>query len=110
MFASDGLRYFRLLSARAERLGRQAGALLDSLVHLREAVDAALNTSINRVMKLFTVVTTIFLPLTLIVGWYGMNFEGMPELGWRYGYPFVIALSITVVAVTVALFRKRNFL
>lgn len=40
----------------------------------------------NRVMKLLTIVTTIFMPLSLIAGWYGMNFSNMPELQWTYGY------------------------
>ena len=46
----------------------------------------------NRIMKLLTVVTTVCMPLSLIAGWYGMNFMNMPELHWAYGYPAVIAL------------------
>ncbi len=44
-------------------------------------------------MSILTVVTTIFLPLTLIAGWYGMNFPGMPEFEWKYGYPAVIVIQ-----------------
>ena len=51
----------------------------------------------NRIMKLLTIVTTIFMPLSLIAGWYGMNFTNMPELDWAYGYPAVIALCVVVL-------------
>jgi magnesium transporter len=60
-------------------------------------------------MKLFTAITSIFFPLTLIVGWYGMNFRYMPEFEWKYGYIFVIALSVSVVTVLTALGKKRKW-
>ena len=55
-------------------------------------------------------VTTIFLPLTLIVGWYGMNFKYMPELNWKYGYLAVILLSAVIVFFCVRICRKKHFL
>ena len=81
------------------------------------ARDIYLNTvsqSTNEVMKVLTVVATIFLPLTFVVGVYGMNFEGgpynMPELGWEFGYPAVM-LGMALVAVTLLwFFRERGFL
>ena len=63
----------------------------------------------NRIMKVLTIVTTLFLPLSLIAAWYGMNFEHMPELQWAYGYPAVIALSVLVVAVCLLWFKKRRY-
>lgn len=63
----------------------------------------------NRTMKVLTVVSAIFLPLTLIVGWYGMNFKNMPELEWEYGYFGVAALCIAVVVVCIVYFKKKNF-
>ena len=62
----------------------------------------------NRIMKLLTVVTTVCMPLSLIAGWYGMNFIGMPELSWEYGYPTVIALSALVVGCSILYFRKKH--
>ena len=63
----------------------------------------------NDIMKILTIVTTIFLPLSLLAGWYGMNFEYMPELHWRYGYVGVIILSVGIVTFSMFLFRKKNY-
>ena len=51
----------------------------------------------NRIMTVLTVVTVIFMPLTLIVGWYGMNFVYMPELHWRYSYLVVFIVSALIL-------------
>ena len=63
----------------------------------------------NDIMRILTVVTTLFLPLTLIVGWYGMNFVQMPELSSPYGYPAVIFVSIAVVIICLVIFWKKGF-
>ncbi|MGE5677556.1 MAG: CorA family divalent cation transporter, partial [Pseudomonadota bacterium] len=63
----------------------------------------------NHIMKLFTVVTTIFLPLSLIASWYGMNFAYMPELKWAYGYPAVILVSIIVAVLSLIYFKKHHY-
>ena len=81
------------------------------------ARDIYLNTvsqSTNEVMKVLTVVATIFIPLTFVVGVYGMNFAdspyNMPELGWTFGYPAVMIGMVIVVAVLLAHFRQRDYL
>lgn len=110
IFQDENLRYFKIFTDKVTRLSNNTQALCDSLIHLREAYDATLEYSLNRIMKVFTVVTTIFLPLTLIVGWYGMNFTTMPELTWKYGYISVIILSIVVVVGCLIFFKKKKFL
>ena len=67
-----------------------------------------MDISLNRIMKLFTVITAIFLPLTFIVGWYGMNLQ-MPEFRWSFGYPMVIILSVAVVIVSLVFFKRRKW-
>ena len=81
LFEEEDLRYFKIFTDKSERLSNNTQLLCDNLIHLREAMDATLNYNLNNTMKLFTMVTIIFQPLTLIVGWYGMNFKYMPELG-----------------------------
>lgn len=109
LFEEDDLRYFRIFTAKSERLSNNTLVLSENLIHLREALDASMNYSLNKTMKFFTVVTTIFLPLTLIVGWYGMNFKYMPELAWKFGYPVVILLSIFVVIGCLILFKRKKY-
>ncbi len=110
LFSDENVGLFRMLRDKIGRLSSNTQLLRDSLVQVREAYMAALDYSANRIMKVFTVVTTVFLPLTLIVGWYGMNFKFMPELGWRFGYLGVIALSITVAILSIIFFKKKNLL
>ena len=62
----------------------------------------------NHIMKILTVVTTVCMPLSLIAGWYGMNFMIMLELHWEYGYPAVSALSALVVDGCILYFRKKH--
>lgn len=110
LFAAKQLYHFRTARDKIARLSANAQLLRDSLVQVREAYMAALDYNANRIMKVFTVVTTVFLPLTLIVGWYGMNFRYMPELSSPYGYPAVIVLSVLVVALCLLFFRKKKLL
>src|SRR5690606_946006 len=56
--------------------------------------------SLNNTMKVLTVITALFLPLTLIAGIYGMNFDNMPELHWRYGYFAVLGVMVALLGVT----------
>ena len=110
LFEDDKLRFLHLFYEKVSRLSHNTQILRENLVQLREAHDAYLNFCLNQIMKVFTVVTTIFLPLTLIVGWYGMNFTTMPEIRWRYGYLFVIAISILVVIICIVFFKKKKLL
>lgn len=63
----------------------------------------------NRIMMVLTVITTIFMPLTLIVGIYGMNFDNMPELHWKYGYYVVLSIMTGIAGAMVIWFRKKRW-
>ncbi|NLX82924.1 MAG: hypothetical protein GXZ04_03790 [Clostridiales bacterium] len=102
--------FFRVLSTRAERLITGVRALSESLTQLREMLDAALNYALNNIMKVFTLITAIFLPLTLIVGWYGMNFKHMPELEWKLAYPVLLVVFVLIIAGTIAFFKKKKLM
>lgn len=80
---------------------------------LSAALDAYLSQTSNRmneVMKALALVSTIMLPLTFIAGVYGMNFEHMPELHWRYGYPFALGLMVVVGTGMGLWFRHKKWL
>ena len=109
-FSEENLRYIHLFMNLMARRHDSAASLRDHTMQVRDLYHAQLEVRQNRIMALLTVITTIFMPLTLIVGWYGMNFRYMPELEWRYGYPAVIAVSIAVVLFCLILFRKKKWL
>ncbi len=71
---------------------------------------SSLSMKMNEVMKVLTIIATIFIPLTFIVGIYGMNFRHMPELGWRYGYPMVIIALLAVGGSMLVYFRRKKWL
>jgi magnesium transporter len=64
----------------------------------------------NEVMKVLTIFSAYFLPLTFIVGVYGMNFEFMPELEWKYGYPMIIGFMLLVFILIYSWFRRKKWL
>ena len=110
LFFMENLRYIKIFTDKVYRLLSNVLSLIDMTVQLREVYEATLDISLNNIMKVLTVMTTIFLPLTLIAGWYGMNFKIMPELKWNYGYLYVVALGISVILLIIFYFRKKKFM
>lgn len=109
IFETDTLMYISNLTKRVERLREDINSLKSSVEHLQDSYSSYLDAKMNSTMKLFTVLTSIFFPLTIIVGWYGMNFQSMPEFTWKYGYVYVITLSIIVVAVLALIGKKKKW-
>jgi magnesium transporter len=64
----------------------------------------------NEVMKVLTIIGTIFIPLTFIAGIYGMNFDNMPELHARYGYPVAILAMLAIAGALLVFFRRKEWL
>lgn len=83
--------------------------LRELLTGLQEATLSTLSFRMNEVMKVLTVISTIFIPLTFLVGVYGMNFEHMPELGWRLAYPALWVAMIALAAGLAIGFRRRGW-
>lgn len=81
--------------------------MLNSLmeVHL-----SAQSNRLNKVMKVLTIISTIFIPLTFIVGVYGMNFKFMPELGWEYGYAMVWGIMIAVTITLLIILKRKKWM
>ncbi len=109
-FREQNERYFRLFINKATRLQDMASSLRDYTVQIRDLQKTQLDVKQNRIMTVLTVVTTIFMPLTLIVGWYGMNFRYMPELNWKLGYPVIIAVSLFIGIGGLIYFKKKRWL
>lgn len=92
-----------------ERLQNHVNLLRENVLQLRELYQAQQDAQQNKVMCILTVVTTLFLPLTLLTGWYGMNFAHMPELHWKYGYLGVTVAAIIIVSLEIIYFKKKKF-
>jgi magnesium transporter len=91
--------------------------IVDTIETLREMVSASLDIylssvsyRLNAVMRVLTVITTIFMPLSFIASIYGMNFEHMPELKWEWGYPLILGIMGLVAGGMLIGFRQRKWL
>ncbi|MBN2800167.1 MAG: magnesium/cobalt transporter CorA [Deltaproteobacteria bacterium] len=97
--------------------------VIDMVEHDREAISSMMDANLsmtsyklNEVMKLLTVIATIFIPLGFVAGLYGMNFDraagpwNMPELGWAYGYPFALGVMLTISLGLLAFFHRKGWL
>ncbi|MFW6160747.1 MAG: magnesium/cobalt transporter CorA [Acidobacteriota bacterium] len=82
----------------------------DMLSGMHDTYLSSLSNRMNEIMKVLTIIATIFIPLTFIAGVYGMNFEYMPELAWRWSYFGVLALMAGVVVLMVVFFKKKKWL
>jgi magnesium transporter len=82
----------------------------DMLSGMLDIYLSSVSNRMNEVMKVLTIIATIFIPLTFIAGLYGMNFRFMPELNWPWAYPLVWGIMIVVAASMVAYFRGKRWL
>ena len=82
----------------------------DILSGMQDLYLSIISNRMNEVMKVLTIIATIFIPITFIAGVYGMNFSHMPELTWQWGYPVVWLVIIAVVVVMIVFFRRRKWL
>ena len=88
----------------------------EMVASLNDLYMSSVSNRMNEVMKVLTIIATLFIPLSFIAGVYGMNFNpaasplNMPELSWRFGYPAVLALMAAVAAALLLYFRRRRWL
>lgn len=109
IFEADDMRYFDIFTKRLERWSKNVEMLREILTQANDSHHAKLDYRMNKTMQFFTVVTTIFMPLTLITGWYGMNFTNMPELDYPFSYFILIGVSAAVIAALVIYFKKKKY-
>ncbi|MFX1681598.1 MULTISPECIES: magnesium/cobalt transporter CorA [unclassified Roseateles] len=93
-----------------DSLDSHTAFLFDKINFLMDATVGFININQNKIIKIFSVASVALLPPTLIASVYGMNFDGMPELHWKYGYVFAIGLMIASVTAPFIYFRRKGWL
>jgi magnesium transporter len=103
-------RLFRDLHDHLARYTDTLDSFREMLTSIQETYLSVVSNRLNEVMKFLAMFTTVLMPLTVISGIYGMNFEHMPELKWRWGYPFALALMLVAASSAVLYFRRRGWM
>jgi magnesium transporter len=85
-------------------------SLRDGLSGMQDLYLSTLSNKMNEVMKVLTIMATIFIPLTFIAGIYGMNFKFMPELEWKWSYPILWAILVVIFVFMILWFRRKRWL
>lgn len=101
---------WQVYTGRAERLHSHTERLIEYLLQIRELYQSQLTAQQNKIITFLTVVTALFMPLTLIAGWYGMNFSNMLAFKWDYGYIAIIIISVVIIAAEIIYFKKKKML
>ena len=101
---------YHIFENKINRLLQETIDLREYAMQVQDVYMSEIGIRQNNVMKMLTVVTTIFLPLTLLVGWYGMNFANMPELTWKYGYLGVALISIVIILLTLWIMKRKKWM
>ncbi|WP_440118092.1 magnesium/cobalt transporter CorA [Paenibacillus sp. QZ-Y1] len=102
-------KYFSDIYENAVKISETFETYRDLMGNLREAYQSSIANRANEIMRVFTAITTVFMPLTVITGIYGMNFDNMPELHWKYSYFVVIGLMVTLGLSMFFIFRKKDW-
>lgn len=108
IFDETDIKHLKSLAYRIERYSSNISYLSDYISNVKDSYDSKMDLSLNSTMKFLTIVTTIFTPITVLTGWYGMNFENMPELSWEFGYLYIIGLSLLSLFICYKLFKKLD--
>jgi magnesium transporter len=93
-----------------ESLDGHTAFLFDKINFLMDATVGFININQNKIIKIFSVASVVFLPPTLIASIYGMNFKDLPELQWEFGYPIALAFMVATAIGPVWYFRRRGWL
>ncbi len=110
MITEDDLPYFHDILDHLDQVISKLDEIRDNLASIREMYLTQINTGMNKVIKLLTVVSTIFIPVTFVAGIYGMNFTNMPELHWKYGYFIILGVMLILGLGSFFLFRRNKWM
>ncbi|MDR6195705.1 magnesium/cobalt transporter CorA [Siphonobacter sp. SORGH_AS_0500] len=110
LISSNTELYLRDLYDHINQVNETIEIYRDQMTGLMELYNSTISNRLNNIMKVLTIISVIFMPLTFIAGIYGMNFEFMPELHWKYGYPFALGLMAVMVIAMLAWFRVKKWI
>jgi magnesium transporter len=102
--------YFRDISDHVLRISESIESSRDMVAGLLDIYITSISNKMNEIMKVLTVFASIFIPLTFIAGIYGMNFEYMPELKWKWAYPALWGAFVTITVLLLVYFKKKKWL
>ena len=109
LVSEAGLSYFNTLHNRVLELCSDVQSMREYNNQIKDSYQSQIESEKNDIIKTFTMVTSIFMPLTLLVGWYGMNLQ-MPEFQWKYGYPIIIVVCLLICLIWYCIFKKKRWL
>jgi magnesium transporter len=109
-FNEDEKERLRIILRDVNSLIDHTNFLFERLEYLQNTFLGLVNIDQNKIIKIFTVVSVVFMPPTLIASIYGMNFHKLPELTWHFGYPFSIFLMLASSITTLIIFKKKKWL
>jgi magnesium transporter len=110
MLMDENRAYWRDLYDHSVQVIDMVETARDTLASMHDTYLSTLSNRMNEVMKILTIISTIFIPLTFIAGVYGMNFENMPELQWKQGYYVVWAVMLAIGISLIIYFRRRRWI
>ncbi len=102
--------YFRDVHDHTVQVIETIETFREMLSGIQDLYQSSVSNKMNEVMKVLTIIATIFIPLTFVTGLYGMNFKYMPEIAWEYGYPAALLLMVMMATVMILYFRKKKWM
>jgi len=115
LVSADTKLYLRDAYDHAVRVSDLAETLQSHAMELMNLYHSTISYQMNQVMKLLTIMASIFIPTTFVAGIYGMNFDtsspyNLPELSWRYGYPFALGLMTAIAIGMLVVFKVKRWI
>jgi magnesium transporter len=105
----ENLIYFRDLTDHILQISDNLDLLKDTTTNITEIYLSLIGNKTNEIMKVLTIISTIFIPLSFVAGLYGMNFSYMPELNWDFGYFYALGIMATMVVIMLIIFKIKKW-
>lgn len=109
-FHKKNLGYFEMFSEHVNRLLQYVESLKEYTIQIRDLYRTKIDEKQNKSMAVLTTIATIFTPITILTGWYGMNFSNMPELNHPYAYPILMVICFIIIVTSLIVFKKKKLL